>query len=288
MAEGPVRSWVRATADRLRAGAQVVATPRGPVEFATGGEGPALLISHGTPGGYDQGLFLGGLLGEGRFRHVAVSRPGYLGTPLAVGAHPAEQAEAFVAVLDALGLARVAVVGLSGGGPSSVQFAARHPDRCWGLVLVSAITAPRPASERPLGWKFVHEVFLPSDLAGWLQMRLWRLSRSRDEAGRGALLRRFAATVVPGSLRESGRRNDSAQFGALTTEALGQVACPTLIVHGERDHLVRFAQARSAAALIPRSELFAVPRDGHGVLFTHSREVVAKVRSFLEAHAPAG
>lgn len=124
-----------------------VATRRGPVEAVSVGEGPAVLALHGAMGGCDQSLILARTLGEAGYRYVALSRPGYLGTPLAAGRSPEEQADLYAGVLDALGLGRVVVMAVSGGGPSAIHFALRHPARCAGLVLAS--TTGAPVEDRP-------------------------------------------------------------------------------------------------------------------------------------------
>lgn len=94
----------------------VVDTAVGPIGYAEKGQGPALLVVHGGPGGYDQGLAIGECFGLNGFRVIAVSRPGYLGTPLASGNSLQGQADALAALVDALGLARVPVVAASAGG----------------------------------------------------------------------------------------------------------------------------------------------------------------------------
>ena len=112
-------------------------TSRGLIEYATLGDGeePAVLVIHGTPGGYDQGLMMALRIGPWSLHVIAPSRPGYLGTALDVGKTPRDQADAYADLLDALSISRAAIVALSGGGPSSIQFAAHHPERCAALVL---------------------------------------------------------------------------------------------------------------------------------------------------------
>lgn len=62
------------------------------------------------------------------------------------------------ALLDILGVERVAVIGISAGGPGAVQFAARHADRVDALVLLSAISRVGPSCPttrrraRSVGW----------------------------------------------------------------------------------------------------------------------------------------
>src|SRR5512145_918287 len=76
----------------------VVETSRGPVECAIVGDGPVVVALHGAMGGWDQSLLLARTLGEGGYRYVGVSRPGYLGTPLASGRSPEEQADLLAAL----------------------------------------------------------------------------------------------------------------------------------------------------------------------------------------------
>jgi pimeloyl-ACP methyl ester carboxylesterase len=52
-------------------------------------------------------------------------------------------------LLDLLGIERVAVVGVSAGGLSALQFALRHPGRTAALVLVAAITVVPAAEGQP-------------------------------------------------------------------------------------------------------------------------------------------
>jgi pimeloyl-ACP methyl ester carboxylesterase len=84
---------------RIRTGSQIAQTRCGPLEYAVAGEGPPVLVVHGAGGGFDQGLELGGSLARGGFRVIAVSRFGYLGTPLPADASAAAQADAHAYVL---------------------------------------------------------------------------------------------------------------------------------------------------------------------------------------------
>ena len=88
----------------------------GSIEYAEQGVGPPLLFSYLLFGGFDLGLGTAdAYLGDG-FRVIAPSRFGYLGSSLQAGATPADQADAYAVLLDALGVERTAVVGFSAGG----------------------------------------------------------------------------------------------------------------------------------------------------------------------------
>jgi pimeloyl-ACP methyl ester carboxylesterase len=88
-----------------------VQTSCGPIEYATAGNGPPVLVIHGAGGGFDQGLAFGADLAVAGFRVIAMSRFGYLRTPLLADASPAAQADAHASLLDALDVPRASIIG---------------------------------------------------------------------------------------------------------------------------------------------------------------------------------
>jgi pimeloyl-ACP methyl ester carboxylesterase len=128
---------------RLASQSQVIQTAIGPVEFIDMGSGPVVVHVHGMLGGFDHWKWCKFLVKAG-FRVIVLSRPGYLRTPLASGKTPAEQAALIAALLDALGIDRVALYAYSQGGAASLQDAFSYPERCWGLILFSSLTRPQP------------------------------------------------------------------------------------------------------------------------------------------------
>jgi pimeloyl-ACP methyl ester carboxylesterase len=86
-------------------------TPLGAVEHVDTGDGDPVLFVHGTPGGSDQGALMGQFLVHSGFRVVAVSRPGYLGTPLTDAlSTPDQQADLELALMDSLGIDQFGLV----------------------------------------------------------------------------------------------------------------------------------------------------------------------------------
>src|SRR5262245_30876223 len=101
---GFYRRDLAAARARLRAASsELVTTPCGPIEYAAVGTGPPILLVHGAGGGFDQGLAIGAPLAARGHRVVAMSRFGYLRTPLPADASAAAQADAHACLLDALG-----------------------------------------------------------------------------------------------------------------------------------------------------------------------------------------
>src|SRR5215207_2299480 len=166
------RADMRDARARLLAGSRVVSTARGPVEVAEVGDGAAVLVVHGTGGGFDQGMNIArgfmGEWGEG-FRRIAVSRFGYLRTPMPQDPSSAAQADALAAVLDTLEVPRAAVIGVSAGAHPTAQFALRYPEKVEALVLaVPALYAPPEPGAPPT----TGPPAIITDYVLWLMSRL--------------------------------------------------------------------------------------------------------------------
>ena len=175
---GAYRRDIRAARARVASGV-VVQTRSGAIEYASVGSGPPVLVVHGAGGGFDQGLDLCAPLARHGFRVIAMSRFGYLRTPLPSDASAAAQADAHAALLDQLGIAEAVILGASAGAPSAMQFALRHAKRCRALVLVvPAAYVPRagggPSITPPSHTPLLFDTVLRSDFLFWAASRLSR------------------------------------------------------------------------------------------------------------------
>lgn len=288
----------RVTTAQLLARSTVIETAHGPVEYAERGRGPAVLILHGAGGGYDQSLACAELLGEAGLRFILPSRFGYLRSPLPPNATPEAQADTCAALLDALGIKQAAALALSAGGMTGVAFALRHPARCTGLGLISAITQPLVVMEPAM--QAVSTLALRSDFASWVMRQggLKLISQttglSADEAARLAgepdarrsLLN--AINLDPVSRRRAGILNDTVQAEVLPEWPLADIAAPTLVIHGTADPLVPLAMGERTAYAIPRAQILKLEGAGHLAWFTHAAQTRPATLEFLTAHAPQG
>lgn len=217
---------------------------------------------------------------------ISPSRPGYLRTPLAAGASPAEQADLYAALLDALGIEQASIIGFSGGGPSALQFALRHPDRCRGLAMIGGIVQRNCYAERqqalPL-WKRVPtqivERLLVSDPFLYAVLPITRL------LPRGAAVAGMLCSGALYHLRKAGYENDMAQFSAIEAYPLERVVSPTLVIHGMSDEDVPFEDARLLESKISNIRVIAVEGD-HSAFYTHAEMVMPLLSRFL-ASPPA-
>lgn len=135
---------IKQARDRVAHGSALIATGCGPIEYQEAGQGVPLLAVHGSGGGYDQGMAFAGALAQRGVRVIAMSRFGYLRTPMPADASAAAQANAHVCLLDALGIDRAGVLGGSAGAPSALQMAIRHPERVSALVLLVPLAYKPP------------------------------------------------------------------------------------------------------------------------------------------------
>ena len=296
----------RAKIAALNAASEVVDTARGPVEFARHGAAPYVLIMHGTPQGHNAS-FIGEPMEAAGFGTITPSRPGYLRTPLATGRTFAEQADAAAALLEELGIDEVAVYGISGGGPSSIEFAARHPERARALILEVAISQRYTPEVSDLTVALTMNSFV-----FWVQGLLIRFaprfaigqfvriesildaadqSRIADDVigspAKMELLRLLSANA-PFDLLRAGFENDMEQFAAIDRLPFEQVECPTLVVHGTHDGDVPYRHAEDAARAISGAELFTVEKGWHLLALSDGENAYQQAEiDFLKEHLGA-
>jgi pimeloyl-ACP methyl ester carboxylesterase len=267
-------------------------TPFGPLEYCEWGEGDPLLLIHGVVGGCDVPPSWRALVPAG-YRIITPSRFGYLGSPLPRGASTARQADAFVYLLDALGIEQAPVLAFSAGSTSAVQLALRHPARVAALVLVAANSphekpvtlAPRALAplvfSQPALWFL--RVFLPGQLGAIAgKPATYELSAEDKQT-----LQTIFDSFFPMRPRATGIIFDgyvgNAEIGECDFE---RITVPTLGVHAADDPLASYDDARGMVARIPGSRWVHVERGGH--IFIHNSEHARReIAAFLAAHAAA-
>jgi pimeloyl-ACP methyl ester carboxylesterase len=285
---------------RIAEGGALIETKCGTIQYDSVGQGPAVLLVHGAGGGIDQVAPFAKEIAARGFRVVTMSRFGYLRTPLPSEATPATQADAHACLLDALKIPRAAVIGVSAGAPSSMQFAMRHAARCTAMVLLVPMAWAPQAAERlappspAARWMF--ETALESDFLYWAAARASPtlvlesiLATPRDmleraDADEKARIAWMMLQPLPVSARRTGLHNELRIIMALERYELERITAPTLVISARDDFYGTYASSLYTARQIPGARFLGLPDGGHLWVGRH-REVMGEIISFLATSA---
>jgi 2-hydroxy-6-oxonona-2,4-dienedioate hydrolase len=265
---------------RVAHGSLIVATPCGPIEYQEAGSGVPLLAVHGSGGGFDQGMAFAAPLARQGIRVMAMSRFGYLRTPMPADASPETQADAHVCLLDALGIRQAAVLGGSAGAPSAIEMAIRHPDRTRALILLVplAYKPPSQAASAPAVPSWIESSMMSvigSDFLFWSALHVARnpmigtvlatppelvpLASASEQVRVNAML----DAILPVSARAKGLRSDTAIGKHLAPADLKSIRAPTLVISARDDRYGTFASARYTATQIAGARFIGFADGGH-------------------------
>jgi 2-hydroxy-6-oxonona-2,4-dienedioate hydrolase len=286
---------------RTADGSTIVETRCGPIEAQQAGDGFPLLMIHGSGGGHDQGMAWARPLVQQGVRVIAMSRFGYLRTPRPLDASPEAQADAHICLLDSLGIAKAAVMGISAGAASAMQTAIRHPERVSALVLVVPIaykpdtvanSAPSVSDDKDA----LLMRLLGSDFLFWTALHVARDPLIRhvlatppeqvaaaSEAER-ARVNDLADRILPVSTRAAGLRDDTGLGKRLRPYALESIRVPTLVVSARDDGFGTYAAAQYTASRIAAAKFVGFDQGGH-LLVGHDDAVRVEIVELLAAAA---
>ncbi len=200
----------------------------------------------------------------------------------------ARHLEDLEAVVDACALQRFALIGLTGGGPSSVTYAARYPQRVSHLVLYGSFLRGRIARSTTSAQQDETETLLHLIELGWERddpsfRQLYssqRIPAATADQFRSfnELLRKSASPANASKLLRALHADD-------VSDLAPQVRCPTLVLHSREDTHVPFEQGRALAAAIPDARL--VPLDSRNHFVLEQEPAWASLLAVLEAFLPA-
>jgi pimeloyl-ACP methyl ester carboxylesterase len=190
-----------------------------------------------------------------------------------------DYADCLAGFIDALGLDRPHVAGLSFGGTLAIELWRRHPGTPCTLVLASAYTGwagslpPETVAERLEG--VIRDSQLP---AGEFAAR-WLPTLFSDDAP-GPLRDELGAIIAdfhPHGVRTMARAMAEADL----RDALPQIDVPTLLLYGERDVRSPLSIANDLHSRIRGSTLVVLPRAGHQLNMEAADRFNATLREFL-------
>lgn len=267
-------------------------------------EGPPVLLVHGLASNSRIWDDVAGTL-AGDHRVAALDQRGHGHSDRPTDGFTFDRVVADLAALvDQLGFERPTIVGHSWGGNVALAFAAAHPDRVHGLVLVDGGFIEL-SSMPGRTWEQVRVDMAPPDLTHLTFDELLQRARGND-AGRywgpavEATLRTSFKDGPDGRIRPALRRDDHlailhALWQQRPSDLFGRVAAPTLVVPARRPnptgraaemapHRERLASA--AAAVLPNGRLLWMEDTVHDVPLQRPRELADAIRTVTGRAAP--
>jgi class 3 adenylate cyclase len=167
------------------------------------------------------------------------------------------------AVMDAAGIERAALAGISEGGPLTTLFAATYPERASALVLWDTFARVLKAPDYPIG-------FNPPEVEFTIKLLVERWGTgdglpllvaglADDPEGKAFSARYERAAATPSAVRQIMERN--CEIDVRT--ALAAVSAPTLVIHRTGDPPVPVAMGKYLAEHIPGARFAELPGDWH-------------------------
>jgi pimeloyl-ACP methyl ester carboxylesterase len=184
--------------------------------------------------------------------------------------------------LDALGVERATVVGLSLGSAVAQELALARPDLVTELVLVA--TWSSSSTEHHIRRHFESRLYAlehgPLDVYG--QFGFWMSSPTLydHEPERQAEVERLLKTHMSTNLAGTAG-HFRADLSHETRDRLGSISCRTLVVHGNEDLITLPWYNRAVADRVPGAVLATIPAAGHLSWFERPDELNALIDGFL-------
>ena len=177
------------------------------------------------------------------------------------------------AVVDHLKLRRVALYGVSEGGPVAIAYAATYPRRVSKLILYG--TFGRPHFKKEAVDALAALVRAEWGLASETMANIFRPAASREERDSSAKLQREGATrAAAAAMLEANASTD-------VSHLLSKVRAPTLVIHARGDRAVPFEAGRELASGIPGARLIAIESDSHSPIEVALAQIQQAVVDFV-------
>jgi pimeloyl-ACP methyl ester carboxylesterase len=184
------------------------------------------------------------------------------------------------AFLDALGLARVSVVGNSLGGRIALAMAGQHPERVGRMVLMGAPGVGMTITE---GLKALR-AYQPSE-HNMRQLLLDCFAVDKSIITEDLVRARYEASIAPGAFEAYrdmffSSKHSGSQLG-ITEEEVAAIPTRTLLLHGLRDKVVPVEVAWNMLRLLPDADLAVFAECGHWTQIERAADFNSLVADFL-------
>lgn len=180
------------------------------------------------------------------------------------------------AVMDAAGIARAALFGVSEGGSMAAYFAARFPERCKALVIYGGFAKfstwfpTQEALEQFFG-------YVRTQWGSGGLIAVGAPTLANDPAAQQSIARFERSGASPSAVEALMRVNREIDI----TDVLPNVSIPTLVVHKTGDAMINVSGGRELASLIPGARLFEMPGIDHLPWHDDCQVYISEMEEFL-------
>ncbi|MGE5520560.1 MAG: alpha/beta fold hydrolase [Candidatus Dadabacteria bacterium] len=252
---------------------KILTIENGTIEYALLGKGDPVLFVHGASGGYDQALTLGRTLLNDQFQIIAPSRYGYQNTKTESEFSVQLQADMHITLLDALGIKKVSVVGISSGAPSCIDLAIRYPERVSDLILIAPLTysPQRLRNNLKKSWPFILSIYFKWDYPLWLGMNLIPstiltrvgIPKKLQNALTTLQKKKIMKSLLPFKSKIKGLNIDGNLLSNPQPAQLHLIKTPTLVITSKDDPWKTIEGAKYVASKIANAKFICYQSGGH-------------------------
>jgi pimeloyl-ACP methyl ester carboxylesterase len=247
-------------------------------------EGRPVVALHGIPGSRLQRHPDAAIALRAGARVIHFDRPGFGASEAHAGRTLQSWSADVAAAADAMGIARFAVAGISGGGPYALACAALLGDRITAAAVISGVGPPGSMAAGELSFAarlgFALAPRAPSAVRAAVRAigafavahpgrYLDIVAAHMGPADRSTLARPDVRAMFSEDLHEAFRQGPAAMVEDLAILArpwrldLSAVRAPVSFWHGEDDRMIPASASRHLAAAIPGAALHPLPGEGH-------------------------
>lgn len=246
--------------------------------YDVAGEGETIIFTHGASWDHAQWLPQLNYFKE-HYRTVVWDVRGHGLSGLPEGeVDPEDFTRDLICLLDHLQIPKAHLCGLSMGGHISLQAAIRHPERVSSLILIGTpFTNTFNWYEKIMvPFNRFSSQFIPME---WMASMQASVLSSFNPANK---------QYIEQTVSKLPKANWIRLWDAITrmdSEAdLGSIACPTLILYGDHDTLIR-RQQEYMQRTIPKSELHVIPKAHHATNLDNPTAVNEQIEAFLQKNS---
>jgi pimeloyl-ACP methyl ester carboxylesterase len=248
----------------------------GTVSYVDAGNGPAVLLIHAFPLNNTMWASQVAAL-SGKFRVLAPNIRGFGQSQPSSAWTMEEMADSLNEFLDKLGVKDSAVVGVSMGGYIALTFWSKFPKRVRQLVLSNSRARADNETEKNARNDMIAAIE-QSGAAILPDRMLPRLLQPNPPAGVVRNVRKMIESSSPAAaVYAVMAMRDRMDFSSM----LHRVECPTMVITGENDVIIRMEDSRAVADAISGARLVTIPNSGHLSNLENSEAFNAALLSFL-------